>query len=328
MILIHTLTKYLSPPFSPLIQKKVQVTQLSDNSTKGEISIIKPFQDDFVLSCASSDSKIRIYSISQQKLVSTLEIENDIPISLDIHPSQKYLVVVKQKGGLLFCDLSSSPSQDKYELNILASLTSPSPLPEGVHYTCTSLHPDGLILAVGRSDCVIELWDFKSQSIAMTIDNKKSTEFKIQSLCFSNNGYHLAVSTASSSNEDASKAAALAYVLDVRKPIADKKHQICSVGSGVGKIVNQIQFDPYGKFLAFAGQEGIQIVPVKEWEKNGVLVDVKFTHNSSGGDGGGGGEVIQFAWGENAKWITSVSSQDRFTRCWGVKDGDSATMEE
>jgi len=74
-------------------------------------------------------------------------------------------------------------------------------------YNCMGLHPDGLILALGRSDGNVILWDLKTQRFASVLKTVAATtaiegtnetnmsnnnnEYAIESVAFSENGYHI-----------------------------------------------------------------------------------------------------------------------------------------
>ena len=40
----------------------------------------------------------------------------------------------------------------------------------GVKCTCIGLHPDGLILALGRNDGKVSIWDLKTEKLASTLE--------------------------------------------------------------------------------------------------------------------------------------------------------------
>jgi pre-mRNA-processing factor 19 len=147
-------------------------------------------------------------------------------VSLHLHPSQQHLIVTTTTGIHIY-DMTGEA---------LTFFSSEDEI------TCAALHPDGLLHAVGTSTGKMCLWDFKSQKLASTLTN---SEAPLSSICFSNNGYHLAT-------------------ISDTLAIWDLKKQAVMYNFA-GTAATAVTFDPSGKYLAYGGATSVVICAVKEW---------------------------------------------------------------
>jgi len=149
--------------------------------------------------------------------------------------------------------------------------------------TCLEVHPDGLILAVGATDCTLKVWDVKKVKLAMSIEGHKSP---VSALAFSENGFYLATIAA-----DALK------LWDLRKL---KSFQTIDLPTTFNPRC--VSFDYSGNFLAACGSDirvfhGAKFAPVHN-----------FTSHSD--------VVTSLKWGLDAQSFVS-SSMDRTVKVWG-----------
>jgi WD40 repeat protein len=80
-------------------------------------------------------------------------------VGVHVHPTGTFVVATCQSGRVVVCSLEHPHSVDK-----VAAFSSPTQTEED--YTCTALHPDGLILCAGTSKGAIRIWDLKGGTIA------------------------------------------------------------------------------------------------------------------------------------------------------------------
>jgi pre-mRNA-processing factor 19 len=156
-------------------------------------------------------------------------------------------------------------------------------------YGCMKFHPDGLILAGGTEDKVVQVWDIKDQ---VTVASLTGHEGEIEALSFSENGYYLA----SASRDGTVK------LWDLRKPL---NIQTLQVGDGP---VNAVRFDQTGQYLAVGGAGTVQVYNFETKSSVGMTIEFK-EHSAS---------VMGVALGTHAKSLASVS-MDRSLRLYQVK---------
>jgi len=154
-------------------------------------------------------------------------------------------------------------------------------------FTSLSVHPDGALLGLGTSGSTIQIYDIRSGDIAASLTPADSTPFTVNTLNFSENGYHLLAPNSLSS----------LAVWDLRK--LKVAHNI---PLGDGFKVNKVSYDYSAQLLAVAGNEGVRVFAHKTWEEL-----VRFEE---------GGEVSDLVFGENGKEIWGTSGRD--VRIWGL----------
>ena len=142
-------------------------------------------------------------------------------------------MVLLKESKLILCDAT---------LNEVASFEN-----AGSTYTAGKLHPDGLLFAAGTDSGDLQLWDFKSGSLAITLKSDID-DSAVMDISFSNNGYHFASVTSAGKVHawDLKKQKTMAVLEEIQAKMA------C--------------FDVSGKYLAYAGEKGVVVTTVKEWD--------------------------------------------------------------
>jgi len=139
-------------------------------SFKATIAFLDLFQDpttgnDWIYVC-DSDGVVTSYTGPEFETTATASLslgENETVVGMVIHPTGRFLFVVTNHGHVFMLSLTVDGST----LHV-ASKTVDETLnhEDKVEYSCTGLHPDGLLLAVGRTDGKISMWDLQSCTIA------------------------------------------------------------------------------------------------------------------------------------------------------------------
>jgi len=120
-------------------------------------------------------------------------------------------------------------------------------------FTSASMHPDGLLLALGTNKSSIQIYDVRSGAVAASLAPQEPSNFTISTLSFSENGYHLCAPSSPSS-----------------LAIWDLRHlsSAATVDLGEGFQVNGVKYDTGSSlFLGVAGNEGLRVFRHKTWEE-------------------------------------------------------------
>ncbi|KAI8988144.1 WD40-repeat-containing domain protein [Mycotypha africana] len=178
---------------------------------------------------SSADKHVRVWIPDEKK---TYKLGHNITahqgevVGIDVHPSRDYFVSAGTDSKWSFYDFENAkPIVETYSKDSDSS------------YTCISFHPDGLLLGVGTSNSVVQIWDAKSQTVAANFGDHTG---QIKALAFSENGYILA--TASEDN--------LVKIWDLRK-LANTKTFTLDENYKITKLA----FDDYGQYLAVGGND-------------------------------------------------------------------------
>lgn len=154
-------------------------------------------------------------------------------------------------------------------------------------FTALGIHPDGTLLAVGTPASTIQIYDIRIGAIAASLTPPEGVPFTVNTLSFSENGYHLLAPDSLSS----------VAIWDLRKLKAAH-----SIKLGESFRTHKVHYDHSAQLLGVAGNEGVRVFAHKSWEEL-----VRFEE---------GGEVVDFAFGENGQEIWGVSGRD--VRIWGA----------
>lgn len=247
-------------------------------------------------------------------------------VSVAVHPSStmgEARIIVSTRGGKVSL-LKGRKDGSSTSLEVIAVLEGKTEGGQKAEYASAVLHPDGLVFAAGTTDGNMVVWDLKTQKIDSTLkcnDDKNS----IDSIAFSENGYHLATSSSSSPTLlvwDLRKMKTVATIDNSQSSGDDKD------GGGTGNV-RSVAFDPDGTHLAYSGEGGTRVCVVKDWDR--VVCTLKVPSSSSKSssskvDGVGG----VAAWGTGGAWLVTGCDGERPTRFWGVEsngDGDGGKSE-
>lgn len=193
---------------------------------------------------------------------------------LAVHPSGSIL-------GLASLDRTWSLHDLSTFTQIFTSQLSDEP------FTSVSLHPDGNLIAFGTPTSTVQIYDIRSGGPAATLSSE-STPFTVNSLSFSENGYHLLAPNSLSS----------VAIWDLRKQKATH-----SIALGDNFKVNKVLYDYSAQFLGVAGNEGVRVFAHKSWEELARFEE--------------GGEVSDFVFGPHSKEIWGASGRE--VRIWGLE---------
>ncbi|GBE78431.1 WD40 repeat-like protein [Sparassis latifolia] len=154
-------------------------------------------------------------------------------------------------------------------------------------FASLSVHPDGTLLALGTPASTIQIYDVRSGAVVAALTPPDSVPFTVNTLSFSENGYHLLAPDSLSS----------LAVWDLRKPKI-----MHSIALGEGFKVNKVAYDYSALLLGVAGSEGARVYAHKTWEEL-----VRFEE---------GGEVADIVFGQESKEIWGASGRE--VRIWGL----------
>ncbi|KAG8897307.1 hypothetical protein FRC00_004519 [Tulasnella sp. 408] len=155
-----------------------------------------------------------------------------------------------------------------------------------------ALHPDGCLLVLGTLSSTIQIYDIRSQSFVASLRSEEvATPFAVNTLSFSENGYHLAAPDGTSS----------VAIWDLRKQKAVTSINLTPTDTNVTYKINRIRYDPSAQWFGVAGNHDARIIAHKTWEEL-----VRFEE---------GGEVVDLAFGGLGKEVWGVSGRE--VRIWG-----------
>lgn len=193
---------------------------------------------------------------------------------LVVHPTSTLLALSSADRTYSLHDLSTF--QQVYQ-----SAESDEPL------TSLSVHPDGQLLAVGTPASTIQIFDVRSGAIAATLTPPEGVPFTVNTLSFSENGYHLLAPSSLSS----------VGVWDLRKPKLTH-----TIKLGEGFKTHKVLYDYSAQLLGIAGSEGLRVFAHKTWEELARFEEA--------------GDVVDMVYGTHGKEIWGVSGRD--VRIWGL----------
>ncbi|KAF9786053.1 WD40-repeat-containing domain protein [Thelephora terrestris] len=154
-------------------------------------------------------------------------------------------------------------------------------------FTSMSVHPDGTLIGLGTPTSTIQIFDVRTGAVAASLTPENTTPFTVNTLSFSENGYHLVAPNSTSS----------VAVWDLRKP---KIAHTISLGDSFK--INKVLYDYSAQLFGVTGNEGARIYAYKSWEEL-----VRFEE---------AGEVVDLVYGEQGREIWGVSGRD--VRIWGL----------
>ena len=159
--------------------------------------------------------------------------------------------------------------------------------PSDAAFTSLAIHPDGTLLALGTPTSTIQIYDVRTGVIAASLTQPDVSPFTVNTLAFSENGYHLLAPNSLSS----------LAIWDLRK---QKSTQTILLGDDFK--IHRVNYDISAQFLGVAGSQGARIFAHKSWEELLKLNE--------------GSEISDFAFGEHGKEIWGASGRE--VRIWGL----------
>jgi len=152
-------------------------------------------------------------------------------------------------------------------------------------FTSLAVHPDGTLIAIGTSASTIQIFDIRG-TIAATLTPSEGTSFTVNTLAFSENGYHMLAPGSSSS----------VSIWDLRK--TKSTH---SISLGENFKVNKVTYDQSAQFLGVSGNHGAKVFAHKSWEE---LLRIEE-----------GSDIAELVFGEQGKEIWAVTGRE--VKIWG-----------
>jgi pre-mRNA-processing factor 19 len=160
--------------------------------------------------------------------------------------------------------------------------------PNDEPFTSLSMHPDGTLLGTGTPSSTVHIFDVRSGAVAASLAPPEGgTPFTVNSLSFSENGYHLLAPSSLSS----------VAVWDLRK-----RKTVKNIELGESFKVSKVLYDASALFLGVCGSEGIRVFAHKTWEELARFEE--------------GGPVADIAFGVQGKSIWGASGRE--VRIWGA----------
>ena len=159
--------------------------------------------------------------------------------------------------------------------------------PSDAPFTSLAIHPDGTLIALGTLISTIQIYDVRTGVIAASLTPPDVSPFTVNTLAFSENGYHLLAPNSLSS----------LAIWDLRK---QKSTQTILLGDDFK--INRVNYDISAQFLGVAGSQGARIFAHKSWEEL-----LKLNEED---------EISDFAFGEQGKEIWGAAGRE--VRIWGL----------
>ncbi|KAF8971451.1 WD40-repeat-containing domain protein [Flammula alnicola] len=185
----------------------------------------------------------------------------------------------------LYALSSTDKTYSLHDLSNFSQIFRSAPSEEA--FTSLAIHPDGTLLGLGTPTSTIQIYDIRTGAIAASLSPPDAAPFTVNTLAFSENGYHLLAPSSLSS----------VAIWDLRK---QKTTHTISLGDDFK--INRVSFDTSAQFLGVAGSLGARIFAHKTWEELLRLEE--------------GGEVSDFAFGEQGKEIWGATGRE--VRIWSL----------
>jgi pre-mRNA-processing factor 19 len=154
-------------------------------------------------------------------------------------------------------------------------------------FSTLGVHPDGTLLALGTPSSKIHIYDIRTGTFAAILEPPEdTTPFTVNSLSFSENGYHLLAPNSLST----------VAIWDLRK-----RKTAHTIDLGENFKVNKVLYDTSAQFLGVGGSQGARVFAHKSWDELTRLEE--------------GGEVSDFVFGAQGKEIWGATGRE--VRIWG-----------
>ncbi|KAF8342882.1 nuclear matrix protein NMP200 [Cantharellus anzutake] len=234
----------------------------------------------------SADKTVRIWShdaaSGDYAPAHTVKVHKGEISGLWVHPTSTIL-------GISSLDKTFSLQS----LSIFKPIFQSAPQPDP--YTAFSTHPDGVLLGLGTARSTVHIYDVRTGSVVLDMHSGElsASAHSVNTMAFSENGYHLAFPETPSS----------VSVWDLRKTKVVTSTNFEKEDAGVPYKINKVQYDLGAQYLGVAGSD-VRVIANKTWAQL-----VQFD---------GGADVADFAWGANAREIWAASGRE--VRIWGLSD--------
>lgn len=270
-----------------------KIVQLYDRSTDKVLASLKGHTkkvnhvafreregDPTLLLSAGADKIARVWShdVASDEYIprSTIKTHKGDVTGLAVHPTSTLLALASQ-----------DKTYSLHDLTTFTQLYRSSAAEES--FSSLDVHPDGTILAVGTPTSTIQIFDIRSGDVAATLVAPDSTPFTVNTLSFSENGYHLLAPDSLSS----------VGIWDLRKQKLGH-----SIPLGDNFKVNKVVYDYSARLLGVAGNEGVRVYAHKTWEELARFEE--------------GGEASDLVFGSKSLEIWGASGRE--VRIWGLSD--------
>ncbi|KAJ7630539.1 WD40-repeat-containing domain protein [Roridomyces roridus] len=193
---------------------------------------------------------------------------------LTIHPRSTLLTLA-----------SADKTYSLHDLSTLTQVFQSTPAEDA--FSSLGVHPDGTLLALGTPGSKIHIYDIRTGAFAAILDPPEdAAPFTVNSLSFSENGYHLLAPSSLST----------VAVWDLRK-----RKTAHTIDLGESFKVNKVAYDTSAQFLGVAGSQGARVFAHKSWEELSRLEE--------------GGEISDFVFGVQGREIWGATGRE--VRIWG-----------
>ncbi|TFK41281.1 WD40-repeat-containing domain protein [Crucibulum laeve] len=234
--------------------------------------------DSTLLISASADKIAKIWShdVASGEYIpkSTIRSHKGELTGLAVHPTSTILAIGSTDKTYSLHDLTNFNQ-------VFRSVPSDEP------FTSLSIHPDGTLIALGTPTSTVQIYDIRTGAIAASLSPADAPPFTVNTLAFSENGYHLLAPDSLSS----------VAIWDLRK-----QKTTHSIALGDNFKVNKVVYDTSAQFLAVAGSTGARVFAHKSWDELLRLDE--------------GGEVTDLVFGNQGKEIWGTTGRE--VRIWGL----------
>ncbi|KAL1726876.1 WD40-repeat-containing domain protein [Schizophyllum commune] len=206
----------------------------------------------------------------------TLRTHKGEVTGLAVHPSKAVLALASADKTYSLHDLSRLDQKEIFRS-----------APADDAFSALAIHPDGALLGLGTPGSAIHIYDIRTGAPVAALTPADAVPFTVNSLSFSENGYHLLAPSGLSS----------VAVWDLRK---SKMTQNIPLGDDFK--VNQVLYDLGAQFFGVAGSTGARLFAHKSWEEL-----VRFEE---------GGEVSAFTLAKDGKEAWGATGRE--VRIWGL----------
>ncbi|KIY65892.1 nuclear matrix protein NMP200 [Cylindrobasidium torrendii FP15055 ss-10] len=159
-------------------------------------------------------------------------------------------------------------------------------LPGDDPFTSLSIHPDGALVGLGTPNSSIQIYDIRAGAIAASLTPPDAVPFTVNTLAFSENGYHLLAPCSSGA----------LGIWDLRKQKVSAQ-----IAFEDGFKINKVLADHSGQFFGVAGSGGGRVYAHKTWEELIRLEE--------------GGDMSDIAFGQLGQDIWGATGRE--VRIWG-----------